>query len=262
MNHDAWMRRYNELRDFKNREGHCNVPQHYNTNRRLGTWVNRQRTHYRYMREGKPSSMTSQRVKSLQDIGLKWNLNKHERSRSTYDAAWHEKYKELKIFKSREGHCNVPQHYSANESLGRWVNKQRLHYKYMREGKRSCMRDERVKKLEDIGFQWSLNNYERSRSTYDAAWLLMYEELKTFKCREGHCNVPTQYSANKTLGVWVSNQRVQYKYMVEGKQTSITEQRIKALNAIGFSWSMRNNNMKTKTPAPTPCLVPSNPSVS
>ena len=52
------------------------------------------------------------------------------------------------------------------------------------------------------------------------------------------------------------------QYMVEGKPTSITEQRIQALNAIGFSLSVRNNDMKTKTPAPAPCLVPSNPSVS
>ena len=178
------------------------------------------------------------------------------------DDAWMKRYNELRDFKNREGHCNVPQHYKANRSLGTWVNRQRTHYRYMREGKPSSMTSQRVKSLQDIGLKWNLNKHERSRSTYDAAWLLMYEELKTFKCREGHCNVPQHYSANESLGRWVNKHRIYYKYMVEGKPTSITEQRIKALNAIGFSWSMRNNNMKTKTPAPTPCLVPSNPSVS
>ena len=40
------------------------------------------------------------------------------------------------------------------------------------------------------------------------------------------------------LGVWVSNQRTQYKNFIKGKRSSLTQVRIDILNDIGFIWDV------------------------
>lgn len=39
------------------------------------------------------------------------------------------------------------------------VNTQRRHYKLLKEGKHSCMTDERIKMLQDLGFAWSTTGF-------------------------------------------------------------------------------------------------------
>ena len=69
--------------------------------------------------------------------------------------------------------------------LGRWVHTQRR--------KRLKISKERGCKLDSIGFT-------RDRNP-DIQWEIMFEELKKFKDREGHCNVTSRYSENPELGI-------------------------------------------------------------
>ena len=87
-------------------------------------------------------------------------------------------FEELTIFQEREGHCNVPQSYSDNPKLGIWVSTQR--------DMRLKISKERAAKLDSIGFTWKTKS--------DVRWEIMFDELKKFKEREGHCNVPFSYS--------------------------------------------------------------------
>ena len=82
------------------------------------------------------------------------------------------------------------QGYTQNKSLGKWVQNQRELYKYMRQGKSSSITEQRIQHLEYISFQWII------RDRTDDAWYKKYEELRQYKCREVHCNVPWQYSKN------------------------------------------------------------------
>jgi hypothetical protein len=43
-------------------------------------------------------------------------------------------------------------------------------------------------------------------------WNERLSELANYRDIHGHCNVPTNYSQNKSLGTWVSNQRIKYKW--------------------------------------------------
>ncbi|KAL7460012.1 hypothetical protein ACHAXS_000481, partial [Conticribra weissflogii] len=52
-----WRIRYDELVQYKEEFGDCLVPQRYERNPELGTWVRTQRRHYKLMIEGRPSSM-------------------------------------------------------------------------------------------------------------------------------------------------------------------------------------------------------------
>lgn len=41
------------------------------------------------------------------------------------------------------------------------------------------------------------------------------------------------------LGIWVNKQRMEKKAFDEGKRNSMSEQKIGALNALGFVWAKR-----------------------
>jgi len=68
-------------------------------------------------------------------------------------------------------------------------------------------------------------------------WTLKFHELLAFKERMGHCNVPHGYKDNLALAMWVKRQRHQYNLMVEKKTSTLTGERIKLLEKIGFVWN-------------------------
>eukprot|EP00586_Coscinodiscus_wailesii_P022472 CAMPEP_0172519810 /NCGR_PEP_ID=MMETSP1066-20121228/291637_1 /TAXON_ID=671091 /ORGANISM="Coscinodiscus wailesii, Strain CCMP2513" /LENGTH=167 /DNA_ID=CAMNT_0013302463 /DNA_START=384 /DNA_END=883 /DNA_ORIENTATION=- len=69
-----WMSRYEDLKKFKDKEGHCCVPRSYFDDPGLANWVNFQRKQYNYMKQGKPSTMTANRAMLLNDIDFTWNM--------------------------------------------------------------------------------------------------------------------------------------------------------------------------------------------
>lgn len=182
-----------------------------------------QRAQYRKLREGKPSPMTEERVKALEEVGFFW-------STTNADADWNARIKELKEFKAQHGNCLVPNRYPENPRLGTWVGKQRKQYKLFQEGKPSNLTEERVQALDDLDFVWTL------RSLVD--WDERLEELKEYREKHGNCLVPQQYPENPQLGTWVSNQRKQYRLLREGKSSPMTDERVKKLDEIGFVWSI------------------------
>lgn len=54
--------------------------------------------------------------------------------------------------------------------------------------------------------------------------------------------VPQRYQANPQLGCWVHTQRRQYKLLSDGKKSSMTEEKKRALDSIGFFWAARWKN--------------------
>ena len=64
---DAWERLLERLIEFKKIHGHCNVPQKDGVNKRLGKWVNTQRTHF------KRGKLKPDRVQQLKEVGFVWN---------------------------------------------------------------------------------------------------------------------------------------------------------------------------------------------
>ena len=63
----------------------------------------------------------------------------------------------------------------------------------------------------------------------------MLLELRSYKETHGHTNVTA--SENYTLGNWVAMQRKLYRQ--EGKRSSMKDERVKALNELGFAWVRR-----------------------
>merc|ERR1711935_979346 len=57
----------------------------------------------------------------------------------------------------------------------------------------------------------------------------------------GHCRVPRKYPQNPSMGAWVSIMGSECKKRENGKQSSMTAERIAELNNLGFDWVIRNS---------------------
>jgi Helicase associated domain len=127
----AWEDGFTALTKFKDRKGHCRVPQgHIEGSFRLGNWITQQRT--------KRDKMSAERKQRLDDIGFVWN---------PHESAWETGCEALKTFQSREGHCRVPaKHVEGKFRLGKWVLVQRTN--------KDTLSTERRQRLDEIGFTW------------------------------------------------------------------------------------------------------------
>eukprot|EP00985_Skeletonema_marinoi_P016979 scaffold9241_cov135-Skeletonema_marinoi.AAC.2 len=152
-------------------------------------------------------------------------------STSSQRNAWDRKFHDLLEFKQQHGHCDVPQTYAPNPKLGVWVNKQRMEQKNREDGNISTLTDERLERLQSIGFRWAKRRGQ-------VRWDEKYGELIQYAAKFGNCHVPTKYKENTALGRWVSTQRAEYKTFCKGEKSSLTAEKIRRLDSIGFAWFM------------------------
>lgn len=221
----SWSKYIDLLTEYKREHGNCDVPLRYEPNHSLGTFVNRQRTEYRKLQSGKPSSLTQQRVDELNRLGFAWTIRESH-------ASWMDRFNELKEFRKANGHCNVPKVYAKNPNLGSWVQEQRFQHRRILKGKSTYLTDDKIQALEELGFKWCL------RET-NGSWDNWLKTLSDYKDQHGDVDVPLKYRHNQGLGAFVNRQRTEYRKLQLGLQTSLTEERIQDLNDLGFKWSIR-----------------------
>ena len=152
-----WMKRFEKLKEFKEEFGHCSVPASYMKNpdgtiddekRKLFNFVMGQRTSHRKMRQGNlDHALIPEKIHLMDSIGFKWQIGPEV-------LPWEDRFQQLIRYAQEHGNCDIPQYCKAKgcEGLGNWVCAQRRVY---REGKAE---PENVKKLEGIGFKWSLRD--------------------------------------------------------------------------------------------------------
>jgi hypothetical protein len=170
--------------------------------------------------DGEDSELTSRNDGSASNAsGQQWT-----------PSVWRDRLSELADYRKIHGHCNVPGKYSENSKLGTWVANQRKYYMLHLKGKTSPMTTFRIQELESLGFEW--------RRIYFPVWEDRLTELADYRKIYGHCNVPSRYSKNTKLGVWVAAQRNQYMLHLKGETSFITLPRIQALESLGFEWKL------------------------
>ncbi|EEC44448.1 predicted protein, partial [Phaeodactylum tricornutum CCAP 1055/1] len=124
---DDWQKHYEELKEYKKSNGHCNVPARYVPNRRLGIWVSAQRQQYKIvqtppeLRPRRSAPLTDDRIELLNELGFTWTI----RSRDSLGESWTQRLQDLREFRAIHGHCLVPSRYPPNPELGIWVGTQR-----------------------------------------------------------------------------------------------------------------------------------------
>ena len=226
---DKWC---DQLVRFKDEFGHCNVPYRYASTPGLGHWCDNMRTAYKNIQKGIKThrSLSQGRVERLEEVGFQWQC-------VDYNDAFEKHCRDLIAFKEEHGHCNVPYRYANNPSLGRWCDNMRTAYKNIQKGIKThrSLSQGRVERLEEVGFQWQCVDYNDAFEKH-------CRDLIAFKEEHGHCNVPSRYANNPSLGRWCDNMGTAYLKIQKGINANfnLSQGRIERLEEIGFQWKGRS----------------------
>ncbi len=251
----VWDDMFETLCQFKEENGHFEVPAKYAPNKKFGAWVSTQRVVY------KEKKLAKDKISRLESIGFVWDV---------IEEKWEKWFSQLSEFKQKEGHCRVPH---EHEGLGRWVTKQRGRHKELSEDKIKCLNrlgfvwdikegqwleyynelcqfveinghtnvggnnrplqawmtrcrtkplsEEKTALLNGIGFVWDLKQ---------DFWDKKFAALLEFKNKHGSCNVPSTYTEDPSLATWVIGRRVRWR------NEQLTEEQIQSLDEVGFVW--------------------------
>ena len=223
---ENWEKAFTLLRQFHKLNGHCRVPQSFNTQGfDLGAWVAKQRA--------KKTKLSRDQITKLNGIDFIWE---------PHSAIWDENFFALKKYVQREGHANVPYDYCEGSlRLGNWAGTQRL--------KRNTLTQARIKLLESLGFSWN------PHADY---WLKCLQLLKEFQAREGHSRVPLKHiESGVKLGIWISGQR--------NRKKSLSKEQLEQLRSVGLSldplaeqWEIGFKKLKTYWLREGNCVVSQN----
>lgn len=214
-----------------------------------------------YQRQAKKRGELSEaRIHALNEIGFVWQRNARRAGPHAarppavevpITRTWDELFSELVDFFKLHGHCNVPDDWTAQPELARWVAKQR------RAKKQNQLTPEQVSRMEEIGFAWSTHDggwdASRERLAPDRVrrldevgfewdpigtrWEEMFQRLVEFKKEHGHTNVPQRSPKYAELATWVRNQRA-----AKTHNRPIIADRGKRLDEIGFIWRLVERN--------------------
>jgi Helicase associated domain len=213
----AWELRFQQLKAYRRKHGHCQVPSCSKKHPSLGHWVSYQRVLHR---SGRLSAVDKRR---LDQIGFDWVA----RGRSVafqesryWDKRWERMLGRLARFHRRFGHCWVPIG-RATRSLGEWVKQQR-HLK-----QQGVLSQERWRRLKALGLDW------KTGDSRDPRWERSFLRLREFRRRFGHCHVPGQWAENVNLSKWVAKTR---RLNAAGRLSS---EKVRRLNEVGFVWDAK-----------------------
>ena len=203
------------LTAFKKRHGHCNlIAARESLDLDLVDWLKDVR------KSKKQGRLDPRYVRQLERLGFVWRPREQNRQ---------EMYSALLDYRKRYGNCRVPWQWRKNPRLAYWVGRMRA------AKRRNKLTEAQIQQLDKIGFAW---DFELPQE-WKRIWEQRVKELKAFKRRHGHCNVPCNYPLNPALGHWVSSLRYKKKH---GK---LTEERVRLLHGLGFSWVRRTSQAIT-----------------
>mmetsp|Transcript_24895 Transcript_24895/g.35108 ORF Transcript_24895/g.35108 Transcript_24895/m.35108 type:complete len:978 (-) Transcript_24895:223-3156(-) len=208
---EAWNAMFDRLMIYKKQHGDLLVPRTYKEDKQLAGWVVRQRE--------RKDKISLDRKKRLEGIDFPWSGSKEHREN------WNAMFDRLLKYKKQHGHCDVPRFYD-DDKLGRWVPRQRIN--------KESMSSARRKRLEDIGFSWSIKREQNIK-----VWNRFFNRLLKYKETHGDVLVPEDYE-DQFLARWV--------YLQRTKKNLLPPARKKRLDDIQFVWedhgSTRNKKMK------------------
>jgi Helicase associated domain len=106
---------------------------------------------------------------------------------------------------------------------------------------------------------------QRFKPFHEEKWNTRFRELMNYRQEHGDCLVPHTFNPNPQLARWVKRQRRQYKLMLEGRSSTMSQDRLDILNEINFVWDSHDaawqeklNELSQYCKENGNCLVPSN----
>lgn len=229
-----WRRRAEELRVYAQTHGTALVAATDKATRGLKEWVALQRS---LRRRGR---LSEQRIQLLDSIGFIWEPKRARRKMSADAAAdgasWSEMRAALVSYFKLHGNCHVPDSWSANPALARWV----VEIRKLRG--RDKLTADQISSLDALGFAWS---------AVEARWDEMLPRLKA-AIRDGETP-----AVDTDLGRWIVAIRRQHRKGRLGldKETVLRGIDFK-LQPDGERWEAMLQRLKSYHTAHGDCLVP------
>ncbi|MCD8397019.1 MAG: Helicase associated domain protein [Lachnospiraceae bacterium] len=191
----------------------------------LGQWVFTQRG----IRKGTGHGcLTEERIRKLDSIGMVWE--------SFQDQLWEKNYAAAKTYYETHGNLDVKWDYVTEEGipLGEWLCSIRTFEKAG--ARQKYLTRERVRLLNDIGMIWGKIDY---------FWERNYEAAATYYREHGDLDVVASYvnADGVKLGSWIHRMRKERRKYDENSAegTTLTEEQIHRLDAIGMVWTKVND---------------------
>lgn len=208
--------------------------------------------HYKLFNAKQKSLLDAKRIKRLEKLDFIFVARGAEiqseiekkKKREKGIAKWNRHFKELKEYKAKNGDCLVPKCFEENRALASWVYNQRFQFKKMNEGVDVPLDEERIKKLNAVGFCWKAKTNEawresdrvRRREKSQDGWDEKFEALVDFKKKHGHTCVPKTYKPDQPLSSWVFRMRRQYGFRMAGKINNMSDDRLERLKKVSYNW--------------------------
>jgi len=233
-----WQTRFEQMLEFKEKNGHCNVPRHYKENPALGEWVHRQRESYA---KGE-KIIQGERMEKLEAVGFKWRTGTRG-----IKIPWEDRIEQCKQFRLEHGHLNIPppadptkkkkaaekgEPLPGEEGLTEeeksfrwWAFRARESKRAFDAGKRSTLDKKRINQLEQLGFDFETRGYfggnggKGGGRRDEEVYMERIEQLKRVRDIYGDCNdiknIEKMFPAEefKRLVSWMKNQVTSPKYL-------------------------------------------------
>mmetsp|Transcript_4747 Transcript_4747/g.13168 ORF Transcript_4747/g.13168 Transcript_4747/m.13168 type:complete len:1067 (-) Transcript_4747:263-3463(-) len=217
----TWDTQYSELVRYWLLHGDCLVPQHFDQNPQLGTWVRTQR------RSRKHGTLCVERLQKLDALGFSWGACCAED-----DEHWDRHCAELAAFRAESGADAQP---APGSSLARWLEAQ-IHEQRM--GRLVTRRQEQ---LETLGVECDGTRC-MAQDVYDSQWEQGFEKMRDYRLETGSCEVSTTRPVDPQLLLWMHNQ-IQLR-----ASGCLHPSRARRLDALGFPWKIVRSCSTASTP--------------
>ena len=210
-----WEQGYELAKQYYKEYGNLDIPVKYTAKTvagdefPLGKWITTQRKY-------KNTSIILQeyekeRIHRLEDIGMVWDA---------IDYRWEANFRIAKQYYEEHGNLDMSTKYVTEDGMavGRWLSSLRTERK-KKGGAGTCVTEEQIKRLDEIGMVWE--------SKLEYQWRKAYEAARLYYRKNGHLTVPHEYKTEDgiQLGRWVERQR-----------KTACQERIELLNQIGMNW--------------------------
>jgi len=259
-----WNSMYRKLVVYKEKYGHCKVSQDRcfgkekktNQKRRksddfddedpglqsLARWVGNQRVFYKYHQNGDTKHIKAHRIDALNSLGFVWDIKHHR---------WMEWYSQLKEYRDINGHSRVS--IKDNKELQAWAARQQREFSKMKQGAPYSLGADRIKLLEDLDFEFEIQNVSKRKVSLspEDLWEQKYLVLMAFHQKHGHSQVNVRsLTSSHNLTDWVAYLRNQYLSFQNGERSILNPKKIALLEALDFQWkkplSIPRKNCGTK----------------
>lgn len=219
---EQWLNSYEQLKEFVAKEQgwpsqKSSDPQEV----KLANWCATQRS---VRKNTAKSKLNKERIKLLDEIAFNWTSYPQRRS-------WQESFMLVKEFYTNNGRWPAHSRDPEESKLAKWCSKMRAYKNKINTS--VTLTSRQIKKLTDLGFDWSYNRKKNGRSPErnEKLWLDRYHEFCEFMQREKrYPRHETGDPKEESLYSWW----MRMAYLK--RRGKLSDERIHFLNCIGFRW--------------------------